>query len=277
MVELGKTNTLRVVKTVDFGMYLDGGEEYGEILLPNRYIPEDTEEDHYLDVFIYLDSEDRIIATTEEPLAEVGDFAWLKCIQVNKYGAFLDWGLSKDIFVPFAEQAGDMIEGISYFVRVFLDEETERIVASSKTNQFLDNRPHEFEEGDKVDLIIGTRTDLGMNVVINELYSGLIYHNEIFTTIHPGMKTTGFIKKIREDDKIDVALQQDGYEKVDGIAGDILKRLEQSGGFMEVNDKSSPETIKHMFGVSKKVFKKAIGALYRERIIRIEKNGIRLN
>lgn len=277
MVEIGKTNTLRVVKEVDFGLYLDGGDEFGEILLPTRYVPEDAEVDHYLDVFIYTDSEDRIIATTEEPYGEVGDFAYLKCVGVTNFGAFLDWGLAKDLFVPFREQAHDMDEGLSYFVRIYLDDETDRIVGSSKTNQFLDNSPIDFEENDKVDLIIGTASDLGVRVVINGSHSGLIYHNEIFQKLKPGQKTEGYIKKIREDDKVDVSLQQAGYEKVEGIAGEILQKLEKSGGYMELNDKSSPESIKHVFGISKKVFKKAIGALYRERLITIESNGIRLN
>jgi len=277
MVEIGRINTLKVVKEVEFGLYLDGGEEFGEILIPTRYVPEDTEVDHYLDVFIYMDSEDRIIATTEEPAAEVGEFAYLKCVGVSGFGAFLDWGLPKDLFVPFSEQAHEMEEGLSYFVRIYLDEETDRIVASSKTNQFLNNSPIEFEEGEEVDLIIGTATDLGVKVIINGLHSGLIYHNEIFKPIKPGMKTKGFIKKIREDEKVDVALQKQGYEQIEGTARAILEKLEKSGGFLEVNDKSSPESIKHIFGISKKVFKKAIGGLYKARLISIEPNGIRLN
>tara|TARA_B110000046_G_C12969987_1_gene388499 strand:+ start:542 stop:1378 length:837 start_codon:yes stop_codon:yes gene_type:complete len=276
MVEIGKTNSLKVVKEVDFGLYLDGGEEFGEILIPTRYVPEDAEVDHYLDVFIYLDSEDRIIATTEEPLAQVDDFAFLKCIGTTSFGAFLDWGLSKDLLVPFREQAHDMVEGLSYFVRVYLDEETERIVASSKTNQFLDNSPHDFQEGDEVDLIIGTGSNLGVRVIVNEKYSGLLYHNEIFEIIKPGMKTIGYVKKVREDEKLDISLQKPGYEKVEGIAGEILDRLNKAGGYLEINDKSSSESIKHVFGISKKVFKKAVGALYRDRMITIEPEGIRL-
>ena len=276
MVEIGKTNSLRVVKEVDFGLYLDGGDQFGEILLPIRYVPEDAEVDHYVDVFIYLDSEDRIIATTDVPFAEVDEFAYLKCIGTTSFGAFLDWGLAKDLLVPFREQAHDMTEGLSYFVRIYLDEETERIVASSKTNQFLDNSPHDFQEGDEVDLIIGTRSDLGVRAVVNNKYAGLLYHNEIFENIKPGMKTKGFVKKVREDEKLDVSLQPAGYEKVEGIAGEILDKLQRAGGFLEVNDKSSPESIKHVFGISKKVFKKAIGALYRERLISFEREGIRL-
>ena len=276
MVEIGKTNTLRVVKEVDHGLYLDGGDEFGEILLPTRYVADDMEVDHYVDVFIYNDSEDRIIATTDEPFAEVNDFAYLKCVSVTRFGAFLDWGLAKDLLVPFKEQATEMQEGLSYFVRVYLDEETERIVASSKTSQFLDNEPTLYEEGDKVDLIVGNSTDLGVKVVINNRHSGLLYHNEIFKPIQPGQHLTGFIKKMREDDKIDVQLERPGYQKIDGLAGEILDKLEQSGGFLEVNDKSTPESIKHIFGTSKKNFKKALGALYKDRMITFEKNGIRL-
>lgn len=276
MVEIGKTNTLKVVKEVDFGLYLDGGETYGEILIPTRYVPADTEVDHYLDVFIYLDSEDRIIATTDIPYAEVGEFAYLKCVGVTGIGAFLDWGLAKDLFVPFREQAFEMTEGLTYFVRIYLDEETERIVASSKTNQFLDNEPHDFQEGDEVDLIIGTPTDLGYRVVVNDKFSGLIYHNEIFTKIKPGLQTKGYVQKVREDEKLDISLQPSGYERVESIADTILDKLKRNGGFVEITDKSSPESVKHVFGVSKKVFKKAVGSLYRDRLITIEENGIRL-
>lgn len=275
MLEIGKTNTMRVVKEVEFGLYLDGGD-FGEILLPKRYVHEGTEVDHFIDVFIYVDSEDRLIATTETPLAQVGEFVNLKVVQTTEIGAFLDWGLMKDLLVPFSEQRAEMVEGVAYFVHVYLDDETERIVASARVSDFLDNVPPEYEEGQEVDLIIGTKSDLGMNVVINGIHSGLLYQNEIFEVIKPGQHMKGFIKKVREDDKIDVALQKEGYERVTGIAGEILAKLQSNGGYMEANDKSSPESIKHMFGISKKVFKKAIGALYRDRLIQIESEGIRL-
>jgi predicted RNA-binding protein (virulence factor B family) len=275
MVEIGKVNTLKVVKEVDFGLYLDGGED-GEILLPTRYIDEGTEVDHFIDVFIYLDSEDRLIGTNETPLAEVGDFAFLKCAQITEYGAFLDWGLMKDLLCPFSEQTVDMIEGVGYFVFIYVDDETARIVATAKTDKFLDNTPHDYEVGQEVELIIGTRSDLGVKVIVNGEHSGLLYHNEVFEELRPGQKTTGYIKNIREDEKLDVSLQKEGYDRVVGVAGDILRKLESNGGFVEANDKSSPEVIKHMFGISKKVFKKAIGSLYRDRLITIEPNGIRL-
>ena len=275
MLEIGKTNTLKVVKEVDFGLYLDGGES-GEILLPTRYIPKGTEVDHYIDVFIYLDSEDRLIATNEVPYAQVGDFAFLKCVATTEYGAFLDWGLMKDLLVPFSEQTVDMVEEVRYFVHVYLDDETQRVVASGKISKFLDNVPADYEEGQEVDLIIGTRTDLGVKVIINETHSGLLYHNEVFEDLRPGQRTKGYIQKLREDDKIDVRLQKEGYEHVVGIAGDILRKLQSNGGYIEATDKSSPEVIKHMFGISKKVFKKAVGALYKDRLISIEAEGIRL-
>ena len=275
MIELGKVNTLKVVKEVDFGLYLDGGEA-GEILLPTRYIPEDTEVDHFVDVFIYLDSEDRIIATNETPLAQVGDFAFLKCVQLTEYGAFCDWGLMKDLLVPFSEQTTDMVEDVRYFLYIYIDEETDRIVASAKISKFLDNVPAEYEEGEEVDLIIATRTDLGVKVIVNGIHSGLLYHNEVFQELKPGQKIKGFIKTLREDEKLDVSLQPVGYDHVVGIAGDILRKLQANGGYIEATDKSSPEVIKHMFGISKKVFKKAIGALYKDRLISFEKEGIRL-
>lgn len=276
MIEIGKVNTLKINKEVDFGLYLDGGADFEEILLPKRYVPSDAEVDNYLDVFIYLDSEDRIIATTETPLAEVGQFAYLKVVDTTDVGAFLNWGLMKDLMVPFRQQRTEMKVGLSYLVYVYLDEETDRIVASSKIEYFLDNVPSEYEEGQEVDLIIGHESDLGIKVIVNGVHTGLIYHNEIFQPLKPGEHVKGFIKNIREDDKLDIALQKQGYDHVEGIAGEILNKLEAAGGFIEANDKSTPESIKHMFGVSKKVFKKAIGGLYREKLITLEKTGIRL-
>lgn len=275
MLEIGKINTLRVVKEVDFGLYLDGGE-FGEILIPSRYIPAKTRVDDFIDVFVYHDSEDRLIATTETPLAEVNQFACLKVKQLTKVGAFLDWGLMKDLLVPFREQKAEMFNNTSYLVRVYLDKVSERIVASSKLDRFLDNIPHDFEEGQEVDLIIWEKTDLGYKVIINETHSGLLYANEIFTPVHSGMKIKGFIKRIREDEKIDVSLQKQGLVHVDETSQMILEKLKSRGGFIEANDNTSPESIKHMFGISKKVFKKAIGSLYKERLITIEDKGIRL-
>lgn len=275
MLEIGKTNTLRIVKEVDFGLYLDGGEA-GEILIPTRYVPANSKVDDYLDVFIYHDSEDRLIATTEVPLAEVDQFAYLKVKQMTGIGAFLNWGLMKDLLVPFREQKYEMLNNTSYLVRVYLDKVSKRIVASSKLDRFLDNLPYDYEEGQEVDLIVWEKTDLGYKVIINDMHTGLLYANEIFTPIHSGMKMKGFIKKLREDEKIDVSLQKQGFVHVDETSQMILEKLKSRGGFIEANDNTSPESIKHMFGISKKVFKKAIGSLYKERLITIEDKGIRL-
>ncbi|MBK9190901.1 MAG: GntR family transcriptional regulator [Crocinitomicaceae bacterium] len=276
MIELGKINTLRIVKEVDFGLYLDGGSE-GEILMPKRYVPANFKIDDYLDVFVYLDSEDRIIATSETPLAEVDQFALLKVKQLTQVGAFLEWGLMKDLLLPFREQKFELRPNQSVLVRVFLDKTSNRIVATTKLDRFLDNLPLELETNDEVDIIIWEKTNLGYKVIINNTYTGLLYENEIFQPVHPGMKLKGFIKLIRPDEKIDVTLQRSGMIHVDEVASKILDKLKLSGGFIEANDNTSPESIKHMFGVSKKAFKKAIGTLYKNKNIVIEERGIRLN
>ncbi len=275
MAEIGKLNTLRVVKEVDFGMYLDGGE-HGEILLPKRYVPENAKPEDILEVFIYLDSEDRIIATTETPHIMLGEFACLKVVAVTSMGAFLDWGLMKDLFVPFREQKLKMEEGRWYIVTVYLDPETKRLVASAKIEKFLDNLPPDYEAGQEVDLLIAGETDLGFNAIINNRHLGVIYKNEIFQPLRKGERIKGFIKKIREDEKIDLLLQKAGYAKVDDISMKIVDVLKKHNGFLPVTDKSDPDTIYELFGVSKKTYKKAIGALFKFRLIDIEDKGIRL-
>lgn len=275
MAEIGKLNTLRVVKEVDFGMYLDGGE-HGEILLPKRYVPENAKPEDLLDVFIYLDSEDRIIATTETPYIKIGEFACLKVVAVTPMGAFLDWGLMKDLFVPFREQKLKMEEGRWYIVTVYLDPETKRLVASAKIEKFLDNLPPDYEAGQEVDLLIAGETDLGFNAIINNKHLGVLYKNEIFQPLRKGERLKGYIKKIREDEKIDLLLQKAGYAKVDDISMRIVEVLKKNNGFLPVTDKSDPDTIYELFGVSKKTYKKAIGSLFKFRIIEIEDKGIRL-
>lgn len=275
MAEIGKINSLRVVKEVDFGLYLDGGE-HGEILLPKRYVPENIKPEDVLDVFIYLDSEDRIIATTETPHVMLGEFAYLKAVAVKSIGAFLDWGLMKDLFVPFREQKQKMEQGKWYIVTVYLDHETKRLVASAKIEKFLDNLPPDYETGEEVDLLIAGETDLGFNAIINNKHLGILYKNEIFQPLRKGERIKGYIKKIREDEKIDLLLQKPGYAKVDAISMKIINVLKQHNGFLPVTDKSDPETIYELFGVSKKTYKKAIGALFKFRIIDIEDKGIRL-
>lgn len=277
MVQIGKYNTLKVVKEVEFGLYLDGGEEHGEILLPIRYVPEETKVDDELEVFIYLDSEDRIIATTEKPFATVGEFAFLQVNAVTQIGAFLDWGLMKDLLVPFREQKMKMQEGKSYPVYIYLDDESQRIVATAKLEPVLDNVIPDYTVGQEVEMFVVERTELGYKVVINNLHSGLIYHNEMFRDVKIGDRCPGFIKKVREDDKIDVNLHKQGFEKMDDLSTKVLELLKTRGGFLAVSDKSPADVIYQVFGMSKKNFKKAIGGLYKQRIISIEKDGIRIN
>jgi predicted RNA-binding protein (virulence factor B family) len=275
VADIGKLNKLRVVKEVDFGIYLDGGI-HGEILMPKRYVPEDCKPEDIIDAFVYMDSADRIIATTEKPFAMVDEFALLTVISVNQVGAFLDWGLMKDLLVPFSEQTVKMEEGKSYMVFIYLDNESRRIVASAKLDQFLDNKPPVFEVGEAVDLIICSKTEIGYKAIVNNTWWGVLYGNEVFQHLNKGQRIKGYIKKVREDDKIDLSLFKPHYAKVDDISTIIMERVEERGGYLEVTDKSSPETIYDVFGVSKKAYKIAIGKLYKEKYISLEKNGIRI-
>jgi predicted RNA-binding protein (virulence factor B family) len=275
MSEIGKINRLEVVKEVDFGIYLDGGN-LGEILMPKRYVPEGTQAGDHLDAFIYLDSEDRLVATTEKPLAMVEEFALLEVVSVTQVGAFLNWGLPKDLFVPFREQRQPMEEGKKYLVYIYVDTNTKRIAASSKIEQYLDNIPVDYDLDEEVDLIVVNETDLGYNAIIDNSHLGILYRNEVFQKLNPGDHIQGYIKKIRNDGKIDLRLDKVGYEKIGGFADKIMNKLVQNQGFLPLTDKSSPEEIYKVFGISKKNFKAAIGALYKQRLISIETNGIRL-
>lgn len=276
MADIGKYNNLRVIKEVDFGVYLDG-EQDGEILMPIRYVPKNCQVGDYVDVFLYLDSEDRPVATTETPYAQVGEFAMLRVKSVNKIGTFLDWGIMKDLLVPFREQKVTMTEERSYLVYIYVDEETRRIVASAKLNKFLNKSVPEYEVGQEVDLIIESETDLGYKAIINNKHWGILYENEVFEQLDKGLKIKGYIRKIRPDDKIDLSLHPLGYEKVDPIAQMILDQLKKERGFIAVSDKSDAEKVYQVFGVSKKAFKQAIGSLYKKRLITIGPDGIRLN
>jgi len=275
MTEIGKINHLYVVKEVDFGIYLDGGD-LGEILMPKRYVPEGTQPEDMIDAFIYLDSEDRLVATTEKPFAMVEEFALLEVVSVTPVGAFLNWGLPKDLFVPFREQRQPMEEGKKYLVYVYVDINSKRIAASSKIENYLDNLPMDYDEGEDVDLVIVNETDLGYNAIIDNSHLGVIFKNEVFQPLNPGDKIQGFIKKIRYDGKIDLCLQKAGYEKISEFADKIITELQKQNGFLALTDKSSPEEIYQAFKFSKKNFKAAIGALYKKRIITLEENGIRL-
>lgn len=274
MANIGKLNTLTVLREAEQGLYLDG-EDLGDILIPKRYVPEDTKVDDQIEVFIYTDSEDRLIATTEQPYAMVGEFASMKVVHVNNYGAFMDWGLMKDLFVPFREQKMKMQEGNTYVVFVYLDLDTDRIAASAKLDQFLDEEPPLFEAEEEVEVIIAQRTDLGYKVIIDGTHWGMIYQNEIFGDIKIGDKRKAYIKKMRDDDKIDVSLQKEGYDRIDSVSKDILNKIESEGGFIGLTDKSAPEEIYAEFGISKKAFKKAIGSLYKQRLIALDEQGVR--
>jgi predicted RNA-binding protein (virulence factor B family) len=274
MVKIGKINTLRIIKKVDFGLYLDGGES-GEILLPERYVPTEYTLETNLDVFIYCDSEDRLIATTETPHAQVGEFAYLTVVSITSFGAFLDWGLAKDLFVPFKEQQKRMQKGESYLVRVYLDE-SNRIAASSHLGRFLNKTGHTFSAGERVTLLIWEQTDLGYKAIINDSHTGLILKSDLFQILKPGERLPGRIKFVRPDGKIDLMLDSSRYETVGNLSDTILAALQKEGGFVALNDKSTPEKIAELFGVSKKTFKQAIGALYKKRLITITDDGIRL-
>jgi predicted RNA-binding protein (virulence factor B family) len=275
MAQIGKINQLEVLKELDFGIYLDGGE-LGEILMPKRYVPEGTMLGDYIEAFIYLDSEDRLIATTEKPLAQVEEFALLEVVSVAPVGAFLNWGLPKDLFVPFREQRKPMEVGEKYMVYVYLDTNTKRIAASSKIENYLDNIPIDYDENEEVDLIIINQTDLGYNAIIDNSHIGILYKNEVFQELNPGDRAQGYIKKIRPDGKIDLRLDKVGYEKIGGLTDQIIDKLKQNNGFLPFTDKSTPEEIYRTFKVSKKNFKAAIGALYKQRLIILEEKGIRI-
>jgi len=275
MIKIGKVNNLKIIKKVEFGLYLDGGE-LGEILLPKKYFNDDVEIDDFIDGFIYFDSEDRIIATTKIPFAQVDEFAFLNVVDVSRIGAFLDWGLEKDLFVPFREQNEKMIRGKSYVVRVYFDDISNRIAASSKIERFLYLKPVELEENQPVNMLISHQTDLGFKVIVDNKYPGLLFKNDIFRTVKIGQSIKGYIKKIRSDGKIDLSIHPSGYGKIDELSQKILNILKSNDDYISVTDGSKPELIYQLFGMSKKNFKKSIGTLYKQRIISLEKEGIRL-
>jgi hypothetical protein len=274
MIQVGEYNELVVLKELDFGIYFREGDV--EILMPTKWIPEGTKIGDTLNVFVFRDSDDRLIATTVKPFAIADTFAYLTAKQVNEIGAFMDWGMDKDLLVPFREQAQRMEPGKSYVVFVFLDEETDRLVGSTKLSRFIIREDIDVMEGDIVDLLIYSETDLGFNAIVNNLYSGLIYKNEIYESIRIGDKLQGFVKRVREDEKIDLSLQKSGYELVDDVKWRILKLIKDQNGILALNDNSSPEEIKSKLQISKKAFKKAVGALYRERLVKLTDKGVEL-
>lgn len=274
-IKLGKYNQLEVVKEVDFGVYLNGDED-GEILLPKRYVPEGTKPGDILNVFIYLDMEERLVATTLQPYVQVGEFACLEVAWVNQFGAFLNWGLMKDLFVPFREQKMKMQKGKRYVVYVHLDEESYRIVASAKVEHFLSTEKPDYQPGQEVEVLVWQRTELGYKVIVENKFSGMLYHNEIFQPLEVGMRLTAFIKQVRPDGKIDLVLQKAGARKVDDFSEVLWQYIKDNDGFTPLNDKTDAEVIYHTFGVSKKTFKKAVGDLYKKHRIVLEEDGIHL-
>lgn len=274
-MELGKFNTLKVVKQVEFGIYLDGGVE-GEILLPARYVPEGCKPGDELRVFIYLDNEERLVATTLTPKIQVGEFAYLEVNWVNQHGAFLNWGLMKDLFVPFAEQKMKMQMGKSYIVHAHVDEESFRIMASAKVERYLAKEQPPYKAGDEVHILIWQKTDLGFKAIVENQFAGLIYENEVFRPLHTGMELKAYVKQVRPDGKIDLTLQRSGQAHVVDFAHTLLNYIRQQGGTITFNDKSAAETIYDVFGVSKKTFKRAVGDLYKKRLIELTDTGIKL-
>ena len=275
MAEIGKINNLRVLKKVDFGVYLDA-DELGEILLPSRYVPNDCATGDFIRVFIHTDTNDLLIATTETPKALVDQCAFLKVVEVNKTGAFLDWGLSKDLLVPYSEQIKPMQVGSSYCVFVFLDEQTDRIAASCKLHDFISEESDNYKPGQPVELLITAHTDMGYKAVINDNNFGMLYKNEVFQSLRIGQRETGYIKAVRPDKKIDLSLQLPAENTRDDLARKILEHLKKHGGTSGLTDKSPPDAIYRQFQVSKASYKKALGRLYSQKLIQIEKQQITL-
>ncbi|TCS43919.1 CvfB family protein [Reinekea marinisedimentorum] len=273
MAQIGKFNTLEVVSKTEFGVYLDG-ENLDTVLLPKRQVPKDTEIGDWLNVFIYLDSEDRLIATTDKPLAEVGQCALLTVKEVTAFGAFLDWGLAKDLLVPFSEQRKPMEEGQKHVVYLFVDEHTQRITGSAKLSNFLREETNNYQPGDRVSLMIVNRTNIGYKAIVDDLYLGVIHNIDVLQPLRPGQKLAGYIKTVREDKKIDISIQLQGQEARDDIGSRILARLEENGGVLGLGDKSSPDEIYAAFQTSKGNFKKAVGGLLKQKKITLEPKRI---
>ncbi len=276
MAIIGRRNVLSIERASGPGLYLNGGE-LGEILLPGRYIPKDVAPGVKLDVFIYLDSEDRLVATTETPHAMVGEFACLKVLSVNpRVGAFLDWGLAKDLLLPFREQETPVRPGDRVIVYVYLDQPTKRIVATTRLHRHLNRKEWTYREGQRVDFLVTGRTPLGYNAIVEQAHRGLLYHDGLSAPLEKGQRLKGFIRAIRAGGKIDLSLDAAGYQRVAPLKDQIIQALERNGGQLAFDDDSSPEAIREAFGSSKKAFKQALGALYKSRRIQFSKPGIQL-
>ena len=277
VIRLGKRNRLTVLRAVDFGLYLDAGE-VGDVLLPQRYVPEGAKEGDVLDVFLYLDGEERLVATTEQPLVEVGQFALLEVSWVNEFGAFLNWGLMKDLFCPFREQRQKMQQGRKYLIYCYIDPVTYRIVASAKVDKFLSKERPAYSSGDEVEALIQQPTDIGLKAIVDGRFSGLLFRNEVFQPLHVGDRVRAFVKQVRPDGKIDLKLQRHfGKLRITDFSAQLLTFLQrQPPGYCPLGDKSDAEDIYNTFGVSKKTFKRGVGDLYKQRLVTIDDDGLRL-
>ena len=274
MIEIGKFNELRFIKKTDTGLILTDGEK--EVVLPFVHAPQEAEIGDNLHVFVFIHSDGRLMATTETPIALVNEFAFLEVVDVNEQGAFMNMGIGKDVFVPEREQKRPMKIGHKYVVFLYTDERNERITASSRLTDFIDQNLHDLEEGDEVSLLIFDESDLGYSAIINQKYAGLLYHNEVFENLQPGDERRGFVKKIREENKIDLSLQVIGFRHILDLKDTLLLELKENGGIINLGDKSSPEDIYNQLKISKKAFKKAIGSLYKERLVLVSDDSVKL-
>jgi predicted RNA-binding protein (virulence factor B family) len=276
MLDIGRDNQLKILRSTKIGLYL-GNDAGDEVLLPEKYVPKHYEIGEEVTVFVYLDHEERPVATTLEPYVYRDEFALLRVNHINQFGAFVGIGLEKDLFVPFAEQPSPLEKGKRYLIYMYLDEKSGRLVGSAKTNRFLDNSEVKLSEGEQVDLIVSHKSEAGINVIVNEKYKGLLYENEVFDdAIRPGDRMTGYVKRVRDDKKLDIALQPPGYAAVESNAESILEALRASNGFLRLTDDSHPDDIKALLKMSKKTFKKAVGSLYKQRLIEMKPDGIYL-
>ncbi len=276
-IRLGEVNLLKIIKFVDFGFYLDGGRKYGRILLPNGEITRPVDVGDEVEVFLYLDQEERMVATMRLPLAQVGEFAWLQVAWVNQYGAFLAWGLQKDLFVPFREQKMKMQKGQNYIVHVHLDPESYRIMASAKVEHYLDPSPPSLHAGQKVNALIWQKTEMGFKAIIDNQWGAMLYDNQVFRPLHTGDRVEAYVHQVRPDGKIDITLQPEGQQAALDFSEVLLQHIKDNGGHTVLCDHSPAEDIYQTFGVSKKVFKKAVGDLYRRRLITITEDGLTIN
>jgi predicted RNA-binding protein (virulence factor B family) len=275
MLFLGQFNELQILRFTSVGAYL-GDEEGNDVLLPNKYLTPEMELEQKINVFLYLDHDERIVATTEIPYIELNSFAYLKVVETTHIGAFLDWGLIKHLFCPFKEQTIKMEEGKYYLVYLYIDESTQRLTATARVNRYFEKEHIVLNEGDEVDLLVCDQTDLGQNVVINDTYSGLIFNNHLSKKLKRGDKCKGFVSKIRPDGKIDVSLEKLGFVKIDSASQDLINIIKENNGVLFLTDKSEPDLIREHVGMSKKTFKQAVGNLYKQKLISLHKNSIQL-